>query len=295
MATFNAYGFMGMNNVQQPSRLKMPGRDSPLIEASEIVNADIDDSSMVHTRLGCRQIAAGAASNLWSDPSLTYALFTSNGVLKSLNPQTGATVVLKSGLGPRVAYQRVNNIIVYTDGQIISALVNGVDTPFPALTKEFKSPPPPGQCLAVYNRRLYIGAESTLFYTDAGLNIGRIDDRLCKIPLQGYITMVITTGVGGIYVSQGGVVAFLRGSGPTKFNYEVVASSPAILGTGVVIGRNIFETPVVMWASNEGIMMGSPAGVVTNLTTGRLKYASAQQGGGLFRDGDIEQYVVTPQ
>jgi hypothetical protein len=295
MAKINATGFLGMNNVQPPTRLKMPSKDDYRIEASEVVNADIDNSSMIHTRLGGRQVASGAASNLWSDPSLSYALFTSNGVLKSLNPQTGATAVLKNGLGPRVVYQRVNNIIVYTDGQIISALVNGVDTPFPVTPKEFKRPIPPGQCLALYNRRLYIGAESTLFYTDAGLNIGRMDDRLCKIPLQGYITMVITTGVGGIYVSHGGVVAFLRGSGPNKFNYEVVDSSPAILGTGVVVGRDTSETPVVMWASSEGIMMGSPAGVVTNLTKSRLKYASAQQGGGFFRSGDINQYVVSLQ
>jgi hypothetical protein len=288
-------GYTGMNNVQRPTRLKMPDRDDPRIECSAIVNYDIGDTSELVPRKGGAIVNTGTPRNLWSNGDL--CLFTEGGALKRLWPDWSDTV-LRTGVTGRMAYQPVNNIVVYTDNTVIGAIVDGRDTPFPVSTVPFKLPIPAGQCLGFYNRRLYIAVGSILYFTDAGVNIGRMDERLCKIPLPGYITMV-RPNENGMFVGYGNMVAYLAGSGPNKFTHTVVDRNRVVIGSDQTVDAQLVDgriqaPTVAVWTSDDGIMCGMPDGQVTNMTKGTINLGTVPAAGAsLFRQGTMNQYLIS--
>lgn len=129
-------------------------------------------------------------------------------------------------------------------------------------------PPPVGDLVAYYRGRVYVVKGDVIYYSDArNLELFHYAN---FIPIGAPITMIAPVH-GGIYIGGPGMVGFLDGDSPDKFTFTEFDLSPPILGSMVVVDGSFIDNENVnsltaLWASEDGIMMGSSTGIVYNVT-----------------------------
>ena len=116
----------------------------------------------------------------------------------------------------------------------------------------------------------------------------------------GRITMVKSV-TDGIYVSyrknQYEMKSyFLSGLDPFEFTRREIAGSSAIEGSATKIPSEEFSGggigSIVVWASNEGIFVGSPGGIVKNKTWNHYSCDDVDLGASVLReDNGFNQYM----
>jgi hypothetical protein len=103
----------GINNRQ-------PDGSVPLDALRNAVNVDIDNSGRVRVMAGITKVYAGnGVTSLTGNPLGTF--FVEGGALKKLDTSTipaATATVLRTGIGPNVAYEYANGELFYSDGTV---------------------------------------------------------------------------------------------------------------------------------------------------------------------------------
>lgn len=297
------YTFVGMNNVDDPASVGAPVPESRRLiftEGVSIINADPDNTGGVSLRPGQVARYAGNVLSMWGDDELI--LFHEGILLKRFWPETLTATTLRIGLGalqPAV-FCRVNDLVVYTDGAIISRVFEGKDYPIPTPTEEFKLPVPPGQCLALFYRRLLIGSGEVLYISDPD-TVAQMDSRLCQFPFGGRIKLIAPVDT-GVYVGAGEAIYFLTGRGPTEWSQpgavRKVASYAAIPGTAVSLKAELTDLSnahgnITQFTTTRGICYGLNGREFVNVTEHKVQPPPGKTGCAVLREQNGLTHYLT--
>lgn len=286
--------FFGVNNlVTDPLRIPT-GTKGTYLEVGE--NVDIDDERMLHRRQGFNEIKSGNIHSLWSNGE--YCFFCEDGSLKRLHEDYSTEIIL-SPIKPeeKINFVDTGGVIVFSSRSIVGFIEDGRPYPFPEPDLNFKRKMVGGHLIEFYNSRLYAAQGTRVFFSDAN-HITRMDMRKNFLQFNGWITMLKSVG-DGIYVGAGNDIYFLLGGDPLLeggFLYNKVLDSGVIEGSvikvdGEDIGQGLTGT-VVLWASEDGIYMGLPGGLVKNLTDGVYGVKSGENATAIYRfDRGYGQYL----
>lgn len=166
------------------------------------------------------------------------------------------------------------------------------------LATQWYDAPPPGQCLAHYRGRIYIGAGAFLYATTAlGYEWCDLRDFLAidgaTITMLAPLEAGLLVGTGaGLHFMAGNTLAELaasrRGSDAVLARSLVMADGQSVTGKSELAGRT-----VALFATAAGICMADPAGNVVNLTEERYAFdAVGNASAGLRRDDTLTQYLL---
>lgn len=109
--------FAGIRNTLPAERLHvMPTKDDGTTDLVEAVNVDIDNSGGVARRAGPVMANAGACSSIWADETEAACLFVRGSKLYQLAADYTAQAMASVTAGARLAAQRVNERIYWTNG-----------------------------------------------------------------------------------------------------------------------------------------------------------------------------------
>lgn len=283
--------FLGLDNLTDESRLPIINKKAWLKMAN---NIDIDDEYMPHRRTGYSQVLSGNVHSFWSNGEL--ALFMQNGSLKSMSTTYSASTLL-SGLEANAVmhYADCHGTIYFTNADIIGSYISGTAALLTDPGQRFKVSMKPGHLIEYFNARLYVAQDNILWFSDA-ISLGYLDMRKNFLQFSDRITMVKSV-TDGLYVSAGDTTYFLFGKDPFEFVKIEVAGSAAIEGSAVSVTSEQINKdalgPVVMWASDEGIFMGRPAGSVLNKTWSHYTCDVVKFCASIVRDDNgFEQYLA---
>lgn len=289
-------GFVGMNNVQDPARLKGPTRDNPYIEAADLVNVDVTDTYSVRRRSGKVGIYNGTPDSAWSNGREMY--FVEGDYLKRFLPGPPPTATLIRRLSAPhlpMSYCQVNYITVCSNGIDLFLIENGVASDFQFLSETFKEAVVAGHILAYFNRRLYIGVCNAVYYTEAE-EIERLDERDDPFVFNSRITMIRPLQ-NGIYVSAEETY-WLEGASPDEFVMRSAYERPAIEGTDVlgdtqIVGIDEVPGSFAMWTTDAGVCLGLDNGMVKNLTLNKVSITARDRGrASIVERGGLNQYIA---
>lgn len=299
-----SYTFRGMNNVDDPLDVGAPVpriRQLRFTEAVSIVNADPDNDGRVALRPGYVKRYSGDILSAWANDE--YILFHEGILLKRLSLIPGATThSLKIGLSESqpAVFCEVNGLVVYSDGTIISRIWQGKDYPMPVPTEQFKIPTPAGQCLALFYRRLLVGALDILYVSDPD-TVEQMDDRLCRFPLGGRIGMIAPVD-DGVYVSTDARIYFLGGHGPHEWSQPgavvKVADYPAISGTDIILNAGLTgiegaKGNLALFTTAKGFCFGLNGGNLINTSEWTVHPETSDRGTAIVREENgLAHYLV---
>lgn len=159
--------------------------------------------------------------------------------------------------------------------------------------------PPPGQALAYSRGRLYIAQGQFLFATNA-LGYEYVDMRDYLAPDGGTIRFL--AGVEhGLYIGTDHGVYFAAGDRLEEMERRVVATAPAIANSVVTAdamlvtgNRDAAGKQAVLFATEDGICIGTEEGAVSNLTRERYRLGALPASAAVFRASPIAQYLLLP-
>ena len=284
-------GTTGLNNKIDPVRLGADYRTG-LRELSEAQNIDIDSTGRPSRRPGYSQASAKPAHSLF--PVGDYCLFVTGDALSVLETDWTDAPIRNVTVGARMSYVQVDDKAYYCNGYENGYVENRASHPWtaqdyvgPATTKTF-SDPPLGHLLAIYNGRMYIAADSILWYSEP-FAYSWYNKAANYIPFADRILMVRSVA-SGMYVSTKTKTYYLSGDQPLEFNITEVADYPAKIGSDCMVqGSRIhgldYPGSVAMWTSTHGICVGSVNGHFMNLTEEKLVLPNTNQGAGFYFDG----------
>lgn len=204
---------------------------------------------------------------------------------------------------------RINAYITPADGDILRASAS-----FPAIFPEYTVaeeaegavldtqyliPMPPGDFITWHAGRLYTAKNGAVRFSQA-LRPHVHNPATDIIPFSGHISFLAAV-VDGIYVGDSRGVWFLSGSDPTKFEQRLVTKNRAVTNSALVVSPENFppkivtsETPVAVWLSTVGYVVGMPNGVTVELQSDRVEVPSGLAGRSAFLLRDGRKQIVTP-
>ena len=292
-------GCLGLNTRIDPTRI--PVNENILATSlAEAVDVVIDSSYRVSRRKG--YVATSRTESI-------HSLFCDGGdclyvdvvqeALYRLNVDYSRTGI-RSGINPsaRMWYAQVGEEIYYSNGFQNGRYVNATSYPWVALpyvgpeTVKTFSDPPVAEHLQLYNGRLFMSVDSTIWYTEP-FAYSWVDMARNFIPFSSRIVMIRAV-VDGLYVSTDRSIYFLGGPDPQSFTVKTVAEYPAIEGTdcyvdGSLVGEGV-AFKVAMWTALTGICVGLPGGDFKNTTDKRIVLPVTVTGAGGFVNG---KYITT--
>ena len=285
--------FLGVNNLSDPLRIPV-GKGGAYLEVGE--NIDIDDDKMMHRRKGFDSVVSGNVRSLWSNGK--YCFFCEGIYLKRLF-EDYATETLLSILKPeeKMNFIEADGTIYFSNRSIVGYIEDGQAHPFPNPNLKFKKRMVGGHLIEFYNSRLYAAQGSKVFFSDATQPM-RMDMRKNFLQFSGWITML--RGVkDGLYVGAGEDVWFLLGGDPFLeggFVYDKVTDSKVIEGSAIGIeGEDIgpgLLGRTALWASEDGIYLGLPAGQVKEVTKGAYGVKDGEKATAIYKwDRGFGQYL----
>lgn len=301
----------GMVNISDPTEVVGTEVDSrKKITYNAVVdcrNIDIDDKGHGKLRPGKTLKAAGNFRCGWSDGKQAYAMRESD--LVSFN---GTTItVLQSGLSttrdmvfePGVTMYRGGsstiNVVCFTNGEVYGMISEGRVVSCVASDEAFKFSMPPGQCLCEGGGRMYVASGPNVTASEP-YDMETRDERFGLIPFDKTVTM-IQRNDDGIFISTTERVYWHPGLDITQENLTQVQShySPAIPGASIRIHSEQLGVPnvtgyVTVWASEEGVCIGTNSGLVINVSADRISYAPGKKASLLIREQNGQvHFIVT--
>lgn len=227
-----------------------------------------------------------------------------------------AKITLTAGQGVRFTWPAVTDADVdevalwlsTPDGMVLyqAAVVPAAALTYDATGPAFALPlatqwldaPPAGQCLAVHNGRIFIGAGAFVYATNA-LGFEHCDLR-DYLALDGSAVRFIQGTTSGLYIGTAQAVYFVSGERLEAYALRVVSNAPAVIGSVVtangaaVTGTEALSgVEVVLFTTADGVFMGLPDGTVANLTQERYRFAPGAEGCAVFRDeATRHQYLL---
>lgn len=164
---------------------------------------------------------------------------------------------------------------------------------------QFLIPLPSGDFICWHNGRLFTAKNGALRFSEA-LRPHLHNPAHGIIPFSGHIAFIESVG-DGLYVGDSRGVWFLSGNDPTKFESRLVSSCRAVSRSSIMVPPEHFPpkqvtalTPVALWLSTSGYVVGMPGGATIELHPNRVKVPGGLAGRSafLFREG--RKQVVTP-
>jgi hypothetical protein len=286
--------WQGLYTTEEPHRIPTKERSSALVEAS---NVDITKTGAIQSRSGYDQKVSGDFHSVWATDRIMLAVM--NGDLVEVLDRGGSysTRVIRYGVGSLpMYYEQIGMRSYYSSMALNGYIENGSDNSFTAITMTYKRQLPPGEQLALHKGRLYIVRGNLVIWSDAGA-YERYDIRADRSFYRfGHdVTMNKSLG-GGLYMSDGRTTFFVSGTHPLKATRKVVLNEGAIKGTAVIVRGVIVHGEImseaVIWTTPSGICIGNNEGNVLNLTERRYSMSRRDQGVGLVRRGDLNQYIA---
>jgi hypothetical protein len=282
------FKYMGADNVNDPTALDVEKGQCPLLH-----NVDPDNTGGYATRKGQTPASVGAVHSGWGDG--VTALVVRGGFLCSFN---GATTTQLIAVHPTLpmAYEKVNDVIVASNGVDYILLEGGAAYSATPDSVEFSIAPPGGSYLAFYNSRLYMAEGGVLYYTKP-FSLDACDSRTYRIP----ITQDVITGIAavddGIFVGTTKEAFFLRGMDATKFEMIKVADYGVVPHTMQRVPSEdlgMEKGTAAVWAATRGFCVGGNGGAFENRSSGRYALPAATSGASMVRlqDGLAHQVVV---
>ncbi len=291
-------GSRGLNNRIDPLRVEF-NPETGIQDLSVAYNVVHDYTGRISRRKGWEvtDIVSSCHSLFSIGPT---ALFVTGDALCLLGLDFTYSPLRNVATGARMDYARVGPRVYYANGHQTGMVIDGKSWSWvkpteeygPGTNKEFGQPPV-GYLLEYYNGRMYVVQGNTIWYSEPfGTHL--FDLARSFIPMDSEMTMIHAVRA-GLFISTEFETFFVGGANPTEFVLQKVATYPAIRGTDVdvdvsKVGGLGLRGVGVMWASSEGICLGTPEGEFINLTESRLTYPRSLMGAGLFL-GD--RYVVT--
>lgn len=137
------------------------------------------------------------------------------------------------------------------------------------------APLPPGEFIAWQSGRLFTAIDSTLTFSEP-LRPHLCDMAHNRIPFSGWISMVASVG-SGLYIGDSRGVWFLAGTDVDGSKLVYASHHRAVKGSAVIIQPGHLpeklvqaDTPVALWLTSAGYMVGTPDGRVVELNSDRL-------------------------
>lgn len=284
--------FRTLNNLKDPTELSDD-------EMSVAENVNIHDDSSISLRKGrTLALSATAPHSFWAHPDGEAAYFVEGSSLKKFNVDETATVLYALSNNDRMAFEVVNNIVIFANGEDIGYIQEDTAALFDSPTDQHKVAVVTGSFLAFFKGRLYILNEDGLHYTDVN-TVDQMDERNNLFPLLGEPTMLAALD-NGLWVGKGAKTIWLGGTSPEEFDYHEFDDA-IVPGTSVILDspkRSGFKATGrhAVWVSGGGIVLGTNGGTPTVLTEGTLAVKPSRMGSAILRkQGGLTHFVAALQ
>lgn len=285
------FKFTGVNNVKDPLHLKAG-------EMPAALNVDCDNDGIASRRDGYSLALAGSPHSLWATEDESKAYFVESSELKQLQEDYTSSVLKSLVSNNPMAFCEVNHLQVFSNGIEIGLVENKAASAMSHTPGTYNIAMKPGNHLSFYNGQLYSSFGNVTHFS-LPYDIETMDSRQCRILWPEPVKMQIEVD-NGIWFSAGNRTYFLRGDGMDESSLEQKASYPAIPGTAVKAKAEHFGFQkifgnVVLWASTQGVCLGTSDGHLINLSESRYSCPSGQSGAGLLRqqNGCVHYLAVT--
>jgi hypothetical protein len=166
------------------------------------------------------------------------------------------------------------------------------------LATQWMDAPPAGQALALHKGRIYIAAGEYLYATTA-LSYEHCDLRDYRA-FDGTPINVVAAVEGGLFVGTEKEIYFLNGATfgdntlVRKMEFGAVRGSLVYADGQAVTGNPAMNGVIVaLFATSDGIVMGSPDGSLINLTRERYQMPEGKGGAAVFMAGQYSKYLLT--
>jgi len=298
-------GSSGINTKVDPARLKFD-QDSGISDLSACVNCVIDDSGRVVRRDG---FTATARTEAWHSlfSAGSYALGVTGNALCVIESDMSYTALRNVRVGARMSFVRdtdgKSDTIFYANGYENGLIKNKISYSWPLITpvgattiKEFY-PAPVGTLLEIYNSRMFITEDNILWYSEPNTyHAYRLAANYFGFPSRIKMVQAVENG---LWVSDSESIYFLGGTVAPALQEMPIqkkrADYPSIENTVVKvpasrIGLDGLSGIVVMFATPEGICIGSGDGQLINVTEQKLVLPTGLTGAGFYKDG---KYICT--
>lgn len=291
-------GALGLNNVDEPHRLKI--LEGAICELAQAVNVVVDNSGSIKVRYGLTKDFDGAVHSVWARGR--YCFFVSAGTLYR-RLVDGTNVVVTSDIGNLPMYYELMHGKVYMTNTLVKIIVDDnsvtswvfdsspqdkADTRVLGMLSGFTK-------MCLHAGRLFVLVDGKYLWQSEPGNPRKFDISSGPIPF-GEVHDFVSVGK-GLYVSCDEGVLFLEGSSKENFVREIAYSKPAIAGTMRAIdgsdvgadGQEFYGTTAV-WVSSDGVCFGDARGFVKNKTKKQLQFDSATAGTATVLNG---QYLFS--
>lgn len=166
------------------------------------------------------------------------------------------------------------------------------------LATQWQDKPPAGSHMAYANGRIYIAVGEFIFgTTELGYEYVDLRDYLA---LDGTRVRLLAGVEGGLFAATENAAYFLRGKTFADMEMTIVSTSGGIEGSVTYVdGARATGIPEMsgkrcaMFATGEGIFLGTPEGTVMNLSQERYRFERVPTGAAGFHDnGQLNSYLL---
>jgi hypothetical protein len=289
----------GLNTRIDPARITFDPQTG-IADLAVAVNVNIDATGRVGRRKGFAATAqTGSCHSLWSDGG-DNCFFASGTSLYALSTSYEATRIATVTAGAPVSYFALDGRTYWMNGyergyieqRVNNAWERTVSYVGPANTRSL-SDPPLGHLIAYGFGRVFVAQGSTVWYSEP-FDLNAFDLSKNFLPFEGRISMMRLLA-GGMWVSTNEAIFFLPGGDPLGTGPVKMADYAAINGTDAEvdlskIGGGEMNGIGVIWTATNGICIGTPDGLLMNLTQRKFSYPKSVTGAGICFD---DRYVTT--
>ena len=287
--------FTGINNIKNAWELA-PGE---LLEAQ---NVDINEASRIVRKTGYEKKINGVFHSLYGDSHICLGV-QDNNTLVRIHRDLNTVQTLRTGIGGNtMSYTPVNDIVIYSNGDVIGFVRDGVSDTFDDPTEEFKLPLPAGNLLEYYNGRLYIIIGRVFFWSDVlSYKTGYLDKRENGKSMSSNI-MLFKAVDNGVFISDENKIYFASGLDAKEWNQpgglREVLDYPVKYNAwcevqGFSIGGTALIGKTYAIATEKGVCVISNGGFIKNITEDYYKMLKGQNMVMLFKERNNLNQVIT--
>ncbi len=272
----------GVNNVDDPLVLSSE-------ELSKGVDIDLDDFGKPSRKKGKTLLLAGVYKWGWSD-GITCLAWTANSLV-SVKPDFSGHTVLLAGLADlRIVYVKIKDKIYFSNGQYMGYVRNGAVFALSIASDPFKAVMPAGTMLEYYQNRLWSIRGNQAQPSDPLAN-DQLDTRMPPKSFPGPLSLFQAVK-DGVFVGTDKALYFMAITDPTEMmpgavrllaNYGAIPHAAVKIEGGLVVKDKTVPGTVIVFATKQGICIGSDGGEFQNLTIQQYALPDAVQGAALFR------------
>lgn len=294
----------GLVTAVDPQRLTPGGAEGPM-ELAEAVNIAIDERGLAELRHGGMVLQEGSFHSLFCDGGDCFVIQerTRDAAIMRVAAD-GSLSGVRSGLtqNRRMGWRRINQDTFYGNGFECGFIREGVSHPWPRgeyhgpeADMDFEPMPVPELIGFRPGGQMIIGRENAVYMNHQPFQFGYFNRAAGYIGFEGDLTLLADVR-DGFFASDGLRTWFFRKleSGWYHYRQELADDHPALPGTlahdRITLADAGLEEPGFgrIWATTEGIVLGTDNGSAINLTQTRVRYPKGKtRGACLIKDSIV--------